>query len=138
MIEIKHTDDKGLISDFGFEPESGSLFMAAKDGNIVLGLGEIKLCGIYAILKSIKMSDEIGLFGFKSAIAKSLLNLADLRGVRFIFSNSDEERLLLSLRFKKCAEVDFSEKKYDENIVKKSADYKNFLDLDGYFNAHCV
>lgn len=137
MIEITQTDKAGIISEFGFKPENGSLIMVASDNGIIFGAGEIKLSEKYAVLKDIKMKENYDIACFKISIAKSLLNLADLRGIKIVFSNSDDEKLTEALKFAKCADTGFEKPEYSENLSEIAENYKMFLNLKGYFTAHC-
>lgn len=137
MIEITQTDKASIISEFGFKPENGSLIMAASESGIVFGAGEIKLSEKYAVLKDIKMKENYDIACFKISIAKSLLNLADLRGIKIVFSDSDDEKLTGALKFSNCADFDFERIGYSKNMSEIAENYKMFLDLKGYFTAHC-
>lgn len=124
MIEIKKTADTSVCESFGFD--NSSIVMSAKDGDEILGAGAVKIADGYAILLNIKMKDEYKMFNMEFAIGKSLLNMLDLSGVRYVVSDMDDERLLTSLRFKKDA----------IEGLKTDKEYKGYLCLDGYFTEH--
>lgn len=124
MIEIKKTDDKEIAQSFGFD--NTSVVMAAKDGDEILGAGGVKIKDGYAVLCDIKMKDEYKMFNMEFAIGKSLLNMLDLSGVRYVASDMTDERLLTALRFKKDA----------PEGLKSDKEYKCYLCLDGYFTEH--
>jgi len=133
MIEILRCTDESVIEEFGFEKTDGLVVMTAKDKNDVFGAGAIDISGNTAIFKAIKIKEEFKMLGLEHGMGKSLLNLADLEGVRYVFSNSDDERLMKMLRFKQ-----------NTPEVRENAEYtgegfegfRYFLDLAGYFTTH--
>lgn len=128
MIEIKKTSQKEIYDQLGF-PES-SVAMAAVESGEVLGGGAVTICDGYAVLENIVMKDEYKMFNLEFGIGKSLLNMLDLSGVRYVCSNLADERLMTSLRFKTDAE-------FPDGVMPKE-NYKYFLCLDGYFTGeHC-
>ncbi len=127
MIEIKKTQDSSLYKDFGF-PEN-SVVMSAQESGEVLGAGAVVTENGYAVLSGIKMKDEYKMFNLEFGIGKSLLNMLDLSGIKYVVSDMEDDRLLTSLRFKKDAEI--------PGEITLNKDYKYFLCLDGYFTEHC-
>lgn len=130
MIEIKKCDSLAGMEDFGFDLYPTSVIMAAKEKNEILGAGEIIAYDGYAVLAKIFVKEEYQGMMMEHSIAKSLLNMADLGGIRYIFSDMEDEKLARMLRM-------------TENTNSQSLDlpkivsrYKYFLDLDGYFTAH--
>ena len=133
MIEILRCTDEAVINEFGFESVPGLVVMTAKDKDDVFGAGAIVTEGDTAIFKEIKIKDEFKMLGLEHGMGKSLLNLADLNGVRYVFSDSSDERLMKMLRFKENTpemreNADFLKDGYNE--------FAYFLDLNGYFTVH--
>ena len=93
------------------------IIMTARDGENYLGLGTLELCGhkVYLNFLYTKEDDLI----LKLGIIKSLLNLADLRGIKTVYSNNKElESLYKMTRFK-----------------EENEEYR--LSLEGYFSCEC-
>ncbi len=133
MIEILRCNDESVKDEFGFENSPGLVVMTAKDKEEIFGAGAIDIRENIAVFKEIKIKDEFKMLGLEHGMGKSLLNLADLDGVRYVFSNSDDERLMKMLRFKEnSAELreksEFSSDEYNS--------FRYFLDLNGYFTVH--
>ncbi len=124
MIEIKKTNDKAVCEEFGFG--EACVVMSAKDGDEVLGAGAVKVFDGYAVLCDIKMKDEYKMFNMEFAIGKSLLNMLDLSGVRYVVSDAEDERLMTALRFKKDV----------PEGLNPDREYRFYLCLDGYFTEH--
>ena len=124
MIEIKKTDNKEIAQIFGFD--EACVVMAAKDGDEILGAGAVKIADGYAVLCDIKMKDEYKMFNMEFGIGKTLLNMLDLSGVRYVVSDMEDERLMTALRFKKDAIKE----------LETDKEYKGYLCLDGYFTEH--
>lgn len=123
MIEILKTKNEEIYKAFGFD--SSCIVMAASDSGEVLGAGAVMIKDGYATLEGIAMKEEYKAFNMEYAIGKSLLNMLDLSGIRFVATNTKDERLAISLRFKK-------EKPEDAPIP----DFDYYLCLDGYFTEH--
>ena len=124
MIEIKKTDDKSVYEEFGFS--ENAIVMSAKEANEIFGAGAVEIKDGYAILSDIKMKDEYKMFNMEFGMAKSLLNMLDLSGVKYVVSDMEDERLLTALRFKKDV----------PEGLKTDKEYKRYLSLDGYFTEH--
>ncbi len=93
------------------------IVMCAKDGEEYLGVGtlELRVDKVYMNFLLTK-EDELTL---KLGILKSLLNLADLRGIKTVYGDNDEMKSLYKmLRFKEDNEM-------------------FVLDLEGYFTCGC-
>ena len=125
MIEIKKTTSKEVYDEFGFD--SSSTVMAVKDGDELLGAGSVILKDGYAVMDKVCMKESYKMFNMDFGLAKSLLNMLDLAGVKYVFSNIDDDRLMTALRFKKEFETP-----EDVNITDE---YSRFLCLDGYFTS---
>ena len=87
MIEIKKCDTLAGLEDFGFDLYPTSVIMTAKDKDEILGAGEIISCENYAILGRIYVKEEYRGMSLEHSIAKALLNMADLGGIRYIVSD---------------------------------------------------
>ena len=124
MIEIKKTDDKKVYKEFGFG--ENAIVMSAKEGEEIFGAGAVEIKDGYAILSDVKMKDEYKMFNMEFGMAKSLLNMLDLSGVRYVVSDMEDERLLTALRFKKDV----------PEGLETDKEYKGYLCLDGYFTEH--
>ena len=128
MIEIKRCEDSETLKNFGIEKNPDTVVMAAKDRDFVFGIAAAKVCGECAIITKIETKDEYKMFEMDFGLGKSILNLLDLSGVRFVFSNLDDKRLFTALRFSENGEIPPECRKFKES--------RYFLCLDGYFTAH--
>ena len=125
MIEIKKTTSKEVYEEFGFD--SSSTVMDVKDGDELLGAGCVTLKDGYAVMDKVCMKESYKMFNMDFGLAKSLLNMVDLAGVKYVFSNIDDDRLMKALRFKKEFEI--------PEGVNITDEYSRFLCLDGYFTS---
>ena len=131
MIEIKKCESLAGLEDFGFDLYPQCVIMAAKEKDEILGAGEIIACDGYAVLGRIFIKEEYQGAMLDFSVAKALLNMADLGGIRYIVSDMDDE--LLAKRLKMTAFGDVK----NEGIKNIKGQYKYFLDLNGYFTSHC-
>ena len=93
------------------------IIMCAKDGEEYLGLGTLELNSGKVYLNFVKTKEND--LSLKLGIMKSLLNLADLRGIKMIYgNNSGLESLYKMLRF-----------------ASENGEYA--LKLEGYFTCGC-
>lgn len=129
MIEIKKCDTLAGLEDFGFDLYPTSVIMAAKDKDEILGAGEIISCEGYAILGRIYVKEEYRGMMLEHSIAKALLNMADLGGIKYIVCDMEDDALAKRLRMISGEE--------GKDIVPIAQRYKYFLCLEGYFTAHC-
>jgi hypothetical protein len=104
--------------------------MAAKEKEEILGAGEIIAYDGYAVLGKIFVKDEYQGMMLDHSIAKSLLNMAGLGGIKYIFCDMQDEMLAKRLRMADNTESD----KLD--LPKIVSRYKYFLNLEGYFTTH--
>lgn len=130
MIEIKKCDSLQGLEDFGFDLYPTSVIMAAREKEEILGAGEIIAYDGYAVLGKIFVKEEYNGMMLEHSIAKSLLNMADLGGIRYIFSDMEDSALARRLLMKENTQSDLL------NLPKIVSRYKYFLDLDGYFTTH--
>ncbi|MBR3933025.1 MAG: hypothetical protein IKJ68_03830 [Clostridia bacterium] len=130
MIEIKKCETLQGLEDFGFDLYPTSVIMAAKDKDEILGAGEIIAYDGYAVLGKIFVKEEYQGMMMDHSIAKSLLNMADLGGIRYIFCDMEDSTLARRLLMKENTQSDLLD------LPKIVSRYKYFLDLDGYFTTH--
>lgn len=93
------------------------IIMSAKDGEEYLGVGtlELRIDKVYLNFVTTKEDD----LTLKLGIMKSLLNLADLRGIKTVYGDNEELKSLYKmLRFK-----------------ENNNEY--ILELEGYFTCGC-
>lgn len=122
MLTIKKEDLNDKLENFLKEMDCDEnlidkIVMTAKDGDEYLGVGtlELRIDKVYLNFVVTK-EDELTL---KLGIMKSLLNLADLRGIKMIYGdNEDLKSLYKMLRF-------------------KDTDGQYILELEGYFTCGC-
>jgi len=95
----------------------GKIIMCAKEGENYLGAGALEL-NVDKVYLNFLVTEEEDLI-LKLGIIKSLLNLADLRGIKTVYGNNKELASLYKMtRFK------------DDGDEMK-------LDLEGYFTSGC-
>lgn len=128
MIEIKRCEEEKIFEKFGIEKSPDTVVMTAKDKDLVFGIAAAKVQGECAVITKIETLDEYKMFEMDFGLGKSILNLLDLSGVRFVFSSLDDKRLFTALRFSENGEIP------DE--CRKYAQSRFFLCLDGYFSVH--
>ena len=131
MIEVKKCDTLEGLENFGFDLYPNAVIMAAKDKDEILGAGQIIVCNGYSILGKIAVKKEYEGMMLEFSIAKSLLNMADLGGIRYIVSDMEDDSLAKRLRMTKFAHETTTD------APKICERYKYFLDLNGYFTSHC-
>ena len=131
MIEVKKCDSLEGLENFGFDLYPNAVIMAAKDKEEILGAGQIIVCNGYSILGKIAVKKEYEGMMLEFSIAKSLLNMADLGGIRYIVSDMEDESLAKRLRMVKFLPEN------NPDAPKICQRYKYFLDLNGYFTSHC-
>ncbi|MBQ4527772.1 MAG: hypothetical protein II998_06850 [Clostridia bacterium] len=128
MIEIKRCENPDVLNEFSIVPNDGTVIMAACEKEEYFGVGVATINGNYSVLEKIEMKDEYKMFDMDFGMGKSVLNMLDLAGIRYVFSNIEDERLMTALRFKKDADI--------PEDVRPDKAYKYFLCLDGYFTVH--
>ena len=122
MLTIKKEDLNDKLENFLKEMAcdenlAGKIVMSAKDDDEYLGVGtlELRVDKVYLNLVLTKEDDLV----LKLGIMKSLLNLADLRGIKTVYGDNDDLKSLYKmLRF-------------------KETDGKYILELEGYFTCGC-
>lgn len=128
MIEIKKTTDTNVYREFDIDVNEKITVMAAKEKDEVFGVGVARFENGYAVIEKIEMKDGFKMFDLDFGMGKSVLNMIDLEGIRYVFSNLNDDRLMTALRFKKNSDL--------PDDVKPDKEYKYFLCLDGYFTLH--
>lgn len=74
-------------------------FMGVYDGDTLIGMGSITLIDLKVYMNFIYTEDDD--FGLRHGLAKSLLNMADLSGIKTVYGNNPELfELYRLLRFK--------------------------------------
>ncbi|MBQ4087402.1 MAG: hypothetical protein IJC78_04060 [Clostridia bacterium] len=126
MIEIKLDENKlqaqAFLTAQGVSTNiSNDIVMSAKEKGVIIAIGTLSLKNYKVFLDTIVPSKELkDNLGFILGLMKSLLNLADLRGMRTVYgSNPALFDLYKMLRFKKEV-TDDGKKIY-------------VLELEGYF-----
>ena len=122
MLTIKKEELNDKLENFLKEMDcdenlTDKIVMTAKDGDEYLGVGtlELRIDKVYLNFVLTKEDD----LTLKLGIMKSLLNLADLRGIKTVYGdNEDLESFYKMLRFKEI-------------------DGKYVLELEGYFTCGC-
>lgn len=109
---------KAFLNEIDIKDDLESrIIMCAKDGDNYLGVGTLELLDYKVYLNLVKTKEDDLLL--KLGIIKSLLNLADLKGIKKIYGNSPSlESLYKMTRFK------------EENG-------EFLLSLEGYFDTGC-
>lgn len=122
MLEIKESKDKKRAQEFVKVQGSGydlsnDIVMVCTDGDEILGVSALTLRGCRVYLDLILTIKDISDLAFKAGLARAIMNLADLRGIKEIYGTTPELfELYKMLRFK-----------------KEEDEYR--LNLEGYFTA---
>lgn len=95
----------------------GKIIMCAKDDDVYLGVVtlELRIDKVYLNLVKTKSDDLV----LKLALIKSMLNLADLRGIKMVYGENEELASLYTM----------------SKFVKENDQYA--LNLEGYFTCGC-
>lgn len=131
MLTIKvEPNYKDALSEFGIEPYTGITVMTVRVSGKLLGLGTMRVFGKYASIDGFYFKSESDAADLTYGLGKSMLNMLDLHGVRYVVSNGDEtEKSLSELGF-----VPLGECPHDVDIPD---DWRLCLNLDGYFTSNC-
>ena len=134
MLTIKIEDNyKEAIAEMGLEVAEDAVVMEVRDADLLMGVGVMRLFDTYAEITDICLKDEFKEFTLEYGVGKSLLNVVDLRGIRFAVSNNENiEKQLRALKFKAP-----SEQEKPEDFPDEVSSAKLCLCLDGYFLAKC-
>ncbi len=113
MLTIKREENNEEIKAI-LDCKDNTIIMTARDNGKLLGVGTLILKDYKVFLDKIVLINEDDL-NLKLGIAKSLLNLADLQGIKTIYGQNEELfKLYKMLKFKEA-----------DNIFT--------LELEGYF-----
>ena len=130
MIEIKREENIKEAIEFLRKQKNetditGAIVMSAKEKGEILAVAALFLKEYKVFLDLLVATDEMKEnSGFMLGVLKSLLNLADLRGIKTVYgSNPDLENYYKLLRFQK-------------SMLENSEVYE--LSLDGYFSYGCT
>ena len=134
MLTIKIEEDyKNALEELGITAPGDAVVMTVRDGDLLMGAGVMRLYEDYAVIDNICMKDEFKEFTLEYGLGKSLLNVVDLRGIRYAVSNEKSiEKQLRALKFKAPSEME----NHDE-LPEFVENWGLFLNLDGYFLANC-
>ncbi len=134
MLTIKIEEDyTAAIAEMGIEVSGDATVMTVRDGNLLMGVGVMHLAKDYAIIDNICLKEEFREFTLEYGLGKSLLNVVDLRGIRYAVSgNKHIEKQLRALRFKTPSELE-NPQDYPAEVTA----WDLCLNLDGYFLAKC-
>ncbi len=131
MLTIKvEPDYKDALAQFGLEPYTGITVMTVRSSGELLGLGTMRVFGKYASIDGFYFKLESDAADLTYGLGKSMLNMLDLHGVRYVVSNGvGMEKHLSELGF-----VPIEECPHDIDIPD---DWRLCLNLDGYFTSNC-
>ncbi len=134
MLTIKIEENyKESILEMGIEVKDDAVVMEVRDGDLLMGVGVMRLFDTYAVIDDICLKEEFKEFTLEYGVGKSLLNVVDLRGIRYAVSENEEiEKQLRALKFKAPSEMENTED-YPAEVMGA----KLCLCLDGYFLAKC-
>ena len=122
MLAIKESKDKTRAQEFvnaqGFDYNlSDDIVMVCADANEILGVSALSLRGSKVYLDLLLTIETMSDLAFKAGLARAIMNLADLRGIKEIYGATPELfELYKMLRFE-----------------KEEGEYR--LSLEGYFTA---
>ena len=126
MIEIKPFEN---ASQYVENADNNTFVMVAVDGDDVLGYGVMHLFDTYAIIDDIHFDNDTDMLALGFGMGKALLNFIERRSVYHVYSSIDNARLLERLKFKPDMEIKTEEYKPNDN--------ERYVNLEGYFDAHC-
>lgn len=134
MLTIKTEDNYAdAVKEMGLSVNPDAVIMTVRDGSLLMGIGVITIGETYAEINDICLKEEFKEFTLEYGLGKSLLNVVDLRGIRYAVSkNKNIEKQLRALRFKAPAEIENIDE-YPEEV----SSWELCLNLDGYFLANC-
>ncbi len=131
MLTIKIEEDYAeSLAELSIEAGKDAVVMTVKDKDVLMGAGIMYLKEDYGIIDTIFIKEEFKDFSLEYGLSKSMLNVVDLRGIKYAVSdNLNLEKLLKALRFKSSEEA--------EDFPEDIKAYKMCLNLDGYFLVKC-
>lgn len=104
MLIIKETADKGAAQNFldslGISYSiAEDIVMICEENGMVLGVSTLRLCGAKVYIDLLVTVEED--MSLKLGLAKSLMNLADLRGIKLLYGKNEAlKNIYTALRFK--------------------------------------
>ena len=107
MLTMKATEDKRRAEDFlascGMRQSlAESIVMLCEEGDSTLGAAALCLRGGKVYLDLLVLRSDADEINLRLGLARAILNLADLRGIRKVYgANRDLEGLYTLLRFQK-------------------------------------
>ncbi len=134
MLTIKLEENcADALAQMNITPPEGASVMVMRDSDMVMGVGIMRFFDEYAVIDTIAVKDEFKDFALEYGLGKSMLNAADLKGIRYAVSSSaDIEKQLRALRFKAPSETE-----KPEELPEFVANWELCLNLDGYFLSNC-
>ena len=134
MLTIKTEDNyMDAVKEMGLSVNPDAVVMTVRDGNLLMGIGVMTMSEDYAEINDISFKEEFKEFTLEYGLGKSMLNVVDLRGIRYAVSNNKEiEKQLRALKFKAPGELENIDE-YPEWI----SSWELCLNLDGYFLVNC-
>lgn len=112
MITIKTEENQKEIKDFlsaqgVSEDLTGAIVMAARDGDEILAMGALSMRNYRVYLDHIILPGDFAEdLNLALGLLKSLLNLADLRGIKTVYGDNPRmEKYYKMLRFRKDEEL---------------------------------
>ena len=132
MLTIKFEENpKKALEQLGLTAPSDSMVMTMCDGDVLMGVGIVKLMRDHAEICGVHIAEEFNDFSLSYGMGKSLLNAVDLRGIKHVYSNmADSEALMRALKFKKAEDI-------EDKCLEEMNSYIYYLNLTGYFDANC-
>ncbi len=134
MLTIKPIENyKNEVLEMNITVGDNAFVMAVKDGDTLMGIGVAHFLDDYASVDEIIIAEEFRDFSLEYGLGKALLNAIDLKGIKYVVSNSVHiEKQLRSLKFKSPDEL-----KTEEELPEFLWGYKLILNLNGYFSSNC-
>ena len=134
MLTIKPIEDyKNEALEMNISIPENAFVMAVKDGDTLMGIGVARLFDDYASVDEIAIKDEFKDFSLEYGLGKALLNAIDLKGIKYVVSNSVHiEKQLRALKFKSPDET-----KIEEDVPDFICEHEFWVNLDGYFTSNC-
>ena len=147
----KATKDEKLTLIKGWLTEENLPTENILSENIVFLLGELNdkpvACGgleIYdnkAVMRGLYVKPELRKENLGETIARGLINLADKRGVKFIYTLIEDDHMgyfLAKMRYVPCDNTDFITAVPNSNLIEKKPNSKAwYLDLEAFFSNTC-
>ena len=97
MLTIKTEDNyMDAVKEMGLSVNPDAVVMTVRDGNLLMGIGVMTMSEDYAEINDISFKEEFKEFTLEYGLGKSLLNVVDLRGIRYAVSNNMEIEKILN------------------------------------------